>query len=88
MKKTTEITVETHEVTVIRRHRMARRAWCPACAREVEMVTAARAATLTGAGQRAVFRRIEQGELHCLESPGGLTLICLDSLGQRSLLVD
>jgi hypothetical protein len=44
------------------------------------MLGAEEAAALTGLGQRAIFRRVEDGRLHFTENPSGTLLICLNSL--------
>jgi len=44
------------------------------------MVTPESAARLTCATVRAIYRRIEAGDLHFAETAGGLLLVCSDSL--------
>ena len=82
MKKTTrkKITVETERLWLVARGGRGARGWCEACRAEVHMVGVAEAATLAGLGQRAIFRRVEDGRLHFTEKPCGTLLICLDSL--------
>lgn len=79
-KRRTEITIETDEVTVIRRRRNLARAWCARCAAPVEMVTTEQAAVLTGVSLRRVFRQVEADLLHYTETPDGSLYICLNSL--------
>jgi hypothetical protein len=81
LKKTRKkITVETERLWVVARAGRGARGWCAACRAEVHMVGVAEAATLAGLGQRAVFRRVEDGRLHFTEQPGGTLLVCLNSL--------
>ena len=53
--------------------------WCPACRRQVEMVTPERAARIAGVGARAIFRWIEADAVHFIEDCGHL-LICVPTL--------
>ena len=79
MKKT-EITIETHQVKVIRRSRRAERAWCAACGAMVQMVTAEQSALLAGVTTRAIYRWVEEGRLHFTETEAGGLLVCPGSL--------
>jgi len=83
VKKTTRITVETHHVSIIREMSSEPR-WCGTCGDRVEMVAVDTAAALSGLSPRAVYRKIEAGELHCDETGEGLTLVCLPSLRARA----
>ncbi|HEY0379463.1 MAG TPA: hypothetical protein VGC87_21275 [Pyrinomonadaceae bacterium] len=82
MRKTRRkrITVETERLWVVARGGRRAPAWCEACRAEVQMLCAEEAAALTGLGQRAIFRRVEDGRLHFTEDPSGTLLICLNSL--------
>ena len=76
-KKTrTEITVERRQRTVVRMRRGPRAAWCEGCAGLVPMLTPDEAAALAGTTAREIFRRVEAGELHFLETADGALLIC------------
>ena len=55
-------------------------AWCEQCQTEVLMVTPERAATILGTAPREIYRRVENSELHFLERPGGVLLICCRGL--------
>jgi hypothetical protein len=52
-----QITIETDEVTIIRRHH-AHRIWCRECAREVEVVGLEEAGVLAGMTQPALLKAI------------------------------
>ena len=80
MGKKIEVTVETHELLIIRRPRRAACAWCPACAAEAELVTAEEAAAAAGLSRRTVYRWVEAGRLHFSETPEGWLRVCLKSL--------
>jgi hypothetical protein len=75
-----KITVETERLWVVARGGHGARGWCEACRAEVHMLGVEEAAALAGLGQRAVFRRVEDGRLHFTENSGGTLLICLNSL--------
>ncbi len=80
-KRRTVITIETRQLTVIRRrHRTLVLAWCERCGRRVEMLMPEQAASLSNARPRAIYRRVESGELHFVETGTGLLLICSASL--------
>jgi hypothetical protein len=74
-----QITVETDEVTIIRRHH-ARRTWCRECAREVEVVGMAEAGTLAGMTQRALRDYAKMQGWHLADAGDGTLLLCLESL--------
>ncbi len=81
-KKRTETTIETHQVQIVRRRRREVEAWCSDCAENVRMIAPESAAVLAQVTLRAVFRRVEAGELHFIETRDGALLICLNSLTQ------
>lgn len=53
---------------------------CERCEREVTWITPYQALALTGLTLREIFRRIEADGIHINETPGGLLLICPESL--------
>ncbi|HEX5707316.1 MAG TPA: hypothetical protein VFX96_08470 [Pyrinomonadaceae bacterium] len=81
-KVTTELVVEREEVVVVRAVRRAR-LWCDACACESEFVGPEAAALRARTTVRTVFLLVEQGRAHFVETPEGLLLVCLRSLGPR-----
>jgi hypothetical protein len=80
IRRTTEVTVETRQVTVIRRRQPTAHAWCAACAAVVEMVTAEQAAILMSQSVRAIYRELERGRLHFSETAAGGVRLCLNSV--------
>jgi hypothetical protein len=78
-KTKTEIIFETWQRTTIRWRRQ-RLDWCERCAAQVWMLAPDEAATLAQTTARAIFRRVEAGELHFLETAGGALLVCRASL--------
>jgi len=79
-KKTTIVTFEARERMTI--HRGPRRviAWCDQCGVEVLMVTPNEAATIARTDARAIFRGLEAGEIHFIESERGALMICAKSI--------
>ena len=72
----TTITVETHEVWSIAREHV--RVKCTEC--NAEMITPEDAATIAATCMRTVFRLIEAGTIHYVETPAGTVLVCVVSL--------
>jgi hypothetical protein len=81
-KKTTIVTVESRERLTIQRLTGSSIRWCEHCQAETSMVTPDEAAALSRSDLRTVFRQIELGSLHFLDSQGAI-LICSNSLINR-----
>lgn len=85
MKGKKIIIVETLQKTVIRRvSARPEIVRCEFCAAEVEMLSPARAADLTGKTERIIYRQVETGRLHFIETSDGKLLICSNSLSKLS----
>jgi hypothetical protein len=80
IRRRREITVQTTQQFVISQAEPAVKAWCPACAAEVSMVTAEQAATLIGVNTRALYRLAESGVLHFVDTSEGRLLVCVKAL--------
>jgi hypothetical protein len=67
--RTAEVTIETEEKTTLRDSQERRSAlmWCPACRRQVEMVTPEQAARIAGVNERTIYRWVESGKLHFIK---------------------
>lgn len=79
----TETTIETHQVTVIRKRggaSGAQLAWCGECCGEVSVCTPEEAAIAAGVSARKIYSRVEAGQLHFSETSDGGLLICVGSL--------
>ena len=76
----TEITVETHEVFVIRRQKKSFQAWCAECAATVQMAAPEQAAIIAGVTWLEIARRVEAGRVHFTEMSDGGLLVCVNSL--------
>jgi len=75
-KKRTSITIETRKTTVIRRRKAQTVAWCERCHARVLMHNPDEAAALDGTTVREIFRYVESGELHAIETDEGALLVC------------
>ena len=84
MKKMRKLTFETERVLVIRRVRAGRRATCGACGEVVGLVTADEAARVSRVSVRAIYRMVEAGKIHFIETAEQL-LICFNSLRRSQL---
>lgn len=78
MTKKTEIEFELNETVAYSRSGERLEAYCPLCETLVEMATPQIAAILVQSNEREVFRRIETGEIHFVETDR--VLVCLHSL--------
>ncbi len=78
-RKRIEITVET-SLLVIRRGTNRGQVWCLECSSPVQSVTPEEAAVLAGISTRTVYRRVEAGQLHFIETAEQSLMICLNSL--------
>jgi hypothetical protein len=79
VRKTTQVTLETKRVQIIRRLRSSR-SWCTECARDVDMVGLEEASALTGMTPPELLQWAGSGSWHFSQSSEGTQLICLDSL--------
>lgn len=83
-RKFTTITVEIERLLVINRCRSLF-SLCPACGDEVRLVTVEQAAVLARLTWREIYRRVEAGTLHFIETNDGQLLICLPSLNDANI---
>jgi excisionase family DNA binding protein len=83
--KTAELTIETEESVVLRatKGRQTSFMWCPGCRRQVEMVTPEQAARIADVSTRTIYRWVEAGTLHFIESSGEMFL-CVSALCRRA----
>ena len=79
-KSKTEITIETDRMFIIRRRSTLTQTWCAACSEVVKMAAPEDAANLAGMSSREIYRAVEAGKLHFIETVEGRLLVCLNSL--------
>jgi hypothetical protein len=82
-RKRTEITVETHEVLIIRKGDPSVRAWCSDCNAEARMIPLDEAVGLAGVSISGILQMAAAGEVHWLQAGTCTPLICLRSLVER-----
>jgi len=82
MAKHTKITIETESLFVLQ-GRSSRRAWCPRCAAEGEMIALDNAGVISNLERPALEEWLNSGQLHRSKAIDGSTLICLNSLLAR-----
>lgn len=79
MSKHTRITIETDSLLVLRGRRSLR-AWCPACASEVEMVPLDGVGVVSNLTAPEVEAWMESEDLHHIQGDDSAPLICLNSM--------
>jgi hypothetical protein len=86
MTKTTRvrITIQTERLLVIG-HSRSLYGLCVGCGDEVRMATIDQAAALRRSSSLEVYRLIEAGHLHFMETPEGSLLVCLNSLNGSTI---
>lgn len=78
MRQKREIVIEREETIAYTRRGQRFEAFCRECKSLVEMVTPQIAAVLTQRTEREIYRLVEKGLVHFVETDG--VLICLNSL--------
>jgi ethanolamine utilization microcompartment shell protein EutL len=73
------ITLQTERLLVMS-HGRSLFSLCAACGDEVRMLTIDQAANLAGTSSREIYREVEAGMLHFMETTEGSVLICFNSL--------
>ena len=73
------ITIQTERLLVMS-HEGSLHSICSTCGDDVRMVTIDQAARLARVNSREIYREVEAGLLHFMETTDGSVLICLNSL--------
>ena len=84
-RRRTTTTVEVREVVVIRGSRKRNRVLCANCSEAVVLVTIEEAVKMSGISARAIYRLIEEGQIHFAETADSLALICPATLLAKGL---
>jgi hypothetical protein len=79
-KQRTTLSIETRKVMVVRPAGEMFDFWCEACGATSAMVTPERAAEILKIKPRVIYRQVERGELHFVETDAGELFICCVSL--------
>lgn len=83
--RTIELTVEKSEtLTTVQRLFRTALVWCDGCGREVRMFSPEEAAVIVRTTRRKIYQAVEAGQIHFVELPKGLLLVCLDSLETKN----
>ncbi|MGA9509379.1 MAG: hypothetical protein WBV55_12250 [Candidatus Sulfotelmatobacter sp.] len=82
MAKQTKITIETDSLLILR-GRSSRRAWCPLCGTDAEMIALESIGVISNLDRRALGESLNSGELHRSRGADGSTQVCLNSLLAR-----
>jgi hypothetical protein len=83
-KTTKVITVETWRKTIIRQPAQPIFARCAGCGIETEMFSPEEFARRRNTTPRIVYRRIENGDCHFIETADGALLVCGWSMPEKS----
>lgn len=78
-KRRTEITIETHSITIIRTNDQRFSAHCERCGETVSAFTPEQLAIFMRLDLNEICRRIESGELHLTETGRTVALVCGNS---------
>ena len=79
-KRRIEINIDRQRLFVLKRRDAVAAEWCRECGRKVQMLTPDQAATIANVSSRTIYRRVEAGEMHYLETAEGFLLICPNSI--------
>lgn len=82
MAKQTTVTIKTDSLLILR-GRSSRRAWCPRCAAEVEMIAMKDTGVISNLDELALEEWLSSEELHRSQAADGSVLTCLNSLLAR-----
>jgi hypothetical protein len=82
MAKKTTITIETDSLLILR-GRSSRRAWCPLCAAEGEVIALEEVGVISNLSQSALEEWLDSEELHLSQSADDSSLLCLKLLLAR-----
>jgi hypothetical protein len=82
MAKRMKITIQTDSLLIVQ-GRNSRRAWCPLCAAEGEMIALVSAEAISDLEGTVFEEWLQSEELHRLQATDGSTLICVNSLLAR-----
>lgn len=87
MRKRTVTTIETHQIVIVRRPEGTILGRCPACLKDVEMVSLEEASVLAGVNLLEICRRVSEDDVHLTMTENG-GLVCLDSLLKKVSVED
>ncbi|HWP44461.1 MAG TPA: hypothetical protein VNO14_14545 [Blastocatellia bacterium] len=80
IKRIIEITIERSRIVLAGGRPIQTVARCPVCLKEARMITPQEASALMGMSVRGIYRSVEAGRLHFIETQQGQLYICTNSL--------
>lgn len=83
-QRKTEIFIQTRERIFVRGGSQTEQLFCKFCDAETVLIAPERAAVALNLTTREIYRRIESGKVHFIETSNGLVFICLSSLDAKS----
>jgi hypothetical protein len=83
-KKRLEILFESREQWRIFSPQKEKNRCCPFCDEESPLLSIENLAGLTATSQLEIFREIERGQLHFIETPQSRLFVCLATFSKRS----
>lgn len=75
---------EQHEIWRVRQANDPETIPCPFCADETPMIAAEKLAEALGESPRNIYKRIDEGSVHFVETETMHVLVCLTSFSKRS----
>lgn len=75
-----ELLLEKREVLIIHRRGEAHTPFCAECGNLAILMTLEEATATSGLSMRLLCRLVEAGQLHFIETPKGILLLCSDTL--------
>jgi hypothetical protein len=75
-----KVTLQKDRLLVVRPPNEPVVRWCPECKRRAGMLIPEEAARRRGVSPRTIYRWMDSGAVHFLEYPGGVVLVCLNSI--------
>ncbi len=83
MAKQTKITIESDSLLILR-GRSSRRAWCPLCGADAEMIAFENIGVISNLDRTASEEWLNSEELHRSQGADGSAQVCLNSLLARA----
>jgi hypothetical protein len=80
MKRRMTLTIETHQVQIIRARQRASTLWCAACEARSDWLTPEQTARHLGLSPRWLYQQLEAARLPFVEMTDGTPLICVACL--------
>jgi hypothetical protein len=80
MKRKVQLTIETHELLVIKRTTALAQDRCSECGGQIPLIKLEEAAVVAGVSSQTIYAWVEAGCVHFMDTAEEGLRICLDSL--------